>query len=184
MAGSVAEGAAERASSPEGMRHRGWFATILLLGILAASFPVSAISTDPTLILTRVTADAGSSTRLVKLEGVLPAEDLVQLPFPLQILVRHRQGTEYVRYDVSSAVVSGTSSALLDGLDPGDVAALVLEGSPAPGARVVSLGRDRIEVLLPDAFPSGPAEAVLFTIHEGTPILSNAVSFRIEAIAP
>ena len=65
-----------------------------------------------------------------------------------------------------------------------DVAALVLEGSAAPDARVVLLARERIEVLLPDAFPSGSAEAILFTIHEGETILSNPVSFEIEAAAP
>ena len=51
-------------------------------------------------------------------------------------------------------------------------------------ARVVLLGRERIELRLPPSFPSGSAEAVLFTIHEGTPILSNAVSFEIEDPAP
>ena len=174
MAGSVSVG----------IRHRGMFASIMLVAMCVASPPATAISTDPVLILTRVTADAGASRRLVKLEGVLPAEDLIQVPFPLHILVRRAGGSEYVRYDVSNEAVSGSAAALLDGLDPGDVAALLLEGSPAPDARVVMLARDRIEVLLPDSFPSGTAEAVLFTVHEGSPILSNAVSFKVEAVAP
>ncbi len=166
-------------------RWRGGIPALVLLAIFGASVPAGAISTDPILILTRVTADVGASNRIVRLEGVLPAEDLVQLPFPLHVLVRETQlGTGYVRYDLSGGAVSGSSATLIDGLDPGDVAALVLEGSPGPDARVVLLARGRIEVLLPDAFPSGPAEAVLFTIHEGEAILSNPVSFEIEAAAP
>ena len=158
---------------------------LLLLGIVFASVRAGAISTDPTLILTRAIADVGASERIVRLEGVLPAEDLVQLPFPLHVLVRETQlGTDYVRYDLSSGAVSGSSPALLDGLDSGDVAALVLEGSASPDARVVLLARDRIELRLPDAFPWGSAEAILFIIHEGTPILSNPISFEIEAPAP
>ena len=164
---------------------RGRIFALVLLAVFAASVPAGAISTDPVLILTRVTADVGASSRIVRLEGVLPAEDLVQLPFPLHVLIRETQlGTGYVRYDLSNGAVSGSSATLSDGLDPGDAAALVLEGSPAPDARVVLLARGRIEVLLPDAFPSGSAEAVLFTIHEGETILSNPISFEIEAAAP
>jgi hypothetical protein len=168
---------------------RGFFAAIVLLCLLVSlgamlSLPASAISTDPALMLTRVSADAGASIRVVRLDGVLPAEDLVQQPFPLQVLISERGGSEYVRYDLSMGAVVGSSAALIDGLEPAEVPALVSEGSPAPDARVVMLGRERIEVRLPDAFPAGPALAVFFTIHEGTPILSNAVAFEIEAIAP
>ncbi len=176
MVGSVVAGASLA---------RRWGIPAVLLLALTVSFPAGAISTDPVLILTRVTADVGASNRIVRLEGVLPAEDLVQLPFPLHVLIRETQlGTGYVRYDLSGGAVSGSSATLFDGLDPGDVAALVLEGSAAPDARVVLLARERIEVLLPDAFPSGSAEAILFTIHEGEAILSNPVSFEIEAAAP
>ncbi len=176
MVGSVVAGAS--------LARRCGIPAVLLLA-LAVSFPAGAISTDPVLILTRVTADVGAASRIVRLEGVLPAEDLVQLPFPLHVLIRETQlGTGYVRYDLSNGAVSGSSATLLDGLDPSDVAALVLEGSPAPDARVVLLARERIEVLLPGAFPSGSAEAILFTIHEGETILSNPVSFEIEAAAP
>ena len=155
---------------------------ILWCGINA---PAVAISTEPTLLLMRAASAAGTSARVIRLEGILPVEDLVQLAFPIHVLVREtRFGTTYVRYDLSSGAVAGSADALADGLDPEDVAGLVRGGAAAPGARVVLLGRDRIELRLPDSFPSGSAEAILFFLYRGTPILSNSIVFEVEAIAP
>ena len=156
----------------------------LLLGC-AVSAPAVAISTEPTLLLMSAASAEGTSARVVRLEGVLPAEDLVQLAFPIHVLVRETQlGTTYVRYDLSSGAVAGSADALADGLDPEDVAGLVRGGDPASDARVVLLGRDRIELRLPDSFPSGSAEAILFFLYRGTPILSNSIVFEIGEIAP
>jgi len=154
-------------------------AALLMLGSL--SLPAGAISTSPLLVLTRVVADVGVSVRILRLEGALPAEDLIQHPFPLHILVRETQvGTGYVLYDLSSGAVSGRSAALVEGLDPVSVEAILLEEAEASDAAVVSLARDRIEVRLPDSFPSGSAEVVLFALYRGVPIVSNSVLFEIE----
>jgi len=160
----------------------------LALGVLLcclAAAPLSAISTGPTLVLMSAGSASGASSRVVRLEGVLPAEDLVQVAFPLHVLVREtRSGTAYVRYDFSTGAFAGTADVLADGFDPEDVAGLLRGGGAAPDARVVLLDRDRIELRLPDSFPSGPAEAVLFVLYEGAPIMSNGIQFEIEALAP
>ena len=144
-----------------------------------------AISTEPTLLLMRAASAAGTSARVIRLEGILPVEDLVQLAFPIHVLVREtRFGTAYVRYDLSSGAVTGSADALADGFDPEDLVDLVGGGTAAPDARVVLLGRDRIELRLPDSFPSGSAEAILFSLYKGAPIFSNSIGFEIEAIAP
>jgi len=155
-----------------------WLATALLF----AAPDVRAISTDPVLVLTRVVASSGASARVVRLEGTFPSEDLVQFPFAMQILVRETgTGTGYVRYDLSTGVFTGSAPELADGLQFDEAIGFSTQGDPAPDGELVLLARDRIELSLPAAFPDGPAEAVLFTIHEGSPILSNAIAFVIEA---
>ena len=137
-------------------------------------------STDPVLALAGDQAEVGDSARLVRLEGVFPAQDLVQQAFPLQILLRETTtGSGYVRYDLSGAAFTGSAPEIADGLDPAEAAALLNQGSPAPDAEVVLLARDRIEVLLPIAFSSGPAEAQLFVIDADAPILSNPMPFSV-----
>ncbi|MFQ5415412.1 MAG: hypothetical protein ACE5FL_00040 [Myxococcota bacterium] len=138
------------------------------------------VSTDPVLVLSGARAEVGVSARLVRIEGVFPAQDLVQQAFPLQILLRETTtGSGYVRYDLSGAAFIGSAPEIADGLDAAEAVALLGQGAPAPGAEVLLLARDRIEVLLPVSFPSGPAEAQLFVIDATAPILSNPVPFSV-----
>jgi len=152
----------------------------LVIALVSPAAIAPAISTDPVLVLTGVVSTSGTATRVVRLEGTFPSQDLVQFPFALQILVRETTiGTGYVRYDLSQGTFSGSAPELADGLQFGEAIAFSTQGSPAVDGELVLLARDRIEVSLPSDFPDGPAEALLFTIHEGTPILSNAISFVV-----
>ncbi|MBW2315944.1 MAG: hypothetical protein JRH10_17375 [Deltaproteobacteria bacterium] len=117
---------------------------------------------------------------MVQLEGSFPDADLVQLAYPLQIVVRETtSGAGYIRFDLSGAAVIGSAAELADGLDPDEALALLGQGSPEPDAQLVHLGLRRLEVLLPASFPAGGAEAQLFVVDEGEVILSNPIVFEI-----
>lgn len=133
--------------------------------------------TDPTLVLTAAAGATGALHRVVRIDGSFHAQDLVQLSYPLQVLVRI--GTQYVRYDLSAGAVSGTAAELADGLQADEAAGLLGKGAPAPGARILFLGLGRIEVALPASFPAGAGEAQLFVIDEGTVVLSNPLPVAV-----
>jgi hypothetical protein len=166
-----------------------------LAGALAFGFGTAALAwapaptaratpTDPTLALTRALAAAGESHRLVRVEGSFHAEDLIQLAYPLQVLIRETtSGTAYVRYDLSGSAATGVAPELADGLQADEAEGLLAQGGPAPAARVTFLGLGRIDLLLPASFPGGPAEVQLFVIDEGEPVLSNALPLTLE-VAP
>ena len=59
-----------------------------------------------------------------------------------------------------------------------------LRGHMIKDARLLAVGADRLEVLLPPSFPAGEAEAVLFMIYKGETVLSNPLPFSIEEIQP
>lgn len=147
---------------------------LLLASSLALATAAAATPTDPTLALTAASAAAGTASRTVRVEGSFQAEDLVQLAYPIQLLVRETtNGTRYVRYDLSGVAVTGDEPALADGLQAGEATALLQEGNADASARVLFLGLGRLDVKLPTGFPGGPAEAVLFVLDEGEVILSN-----------
>jgi hypothetical protein len=160
-------------------------ASLLLGAGLALAAAAAATPTDPTLALTAAAAAAGAqgtAVRTLRIEGSFQADDLVQLAWPLQLLVRETtSGTSYVRYDLAGGAVTGTSAALADGLQAGEVPTLLQQGTPAPSARVLFLGLGRLDVALPSGFPGGPAEASLFVVDEGQTILSNAIPLAVEA---
>jgi hypothetical protein len=165
---------------------RGRRGAALLLGAsLALAAAAAATPTDPTLALTGATAAAGAAgtaARMLRIEGSFQADDLVQLAYPLQLLVRETTtGTTYVRYDLSSGAVTGSSAALADGLQAGEVNALLGQGTAEPAARVLFLGLGRLDVALPPSFPGGPAEALLFVVDEGETILSNPIPLAVGA---
>ncbi|MBW2290735.1 MAG: hypothetical protein JRG94_00335 [Deltaproteobacteria bacterium] len=157
-----------------------WLSCALTLTVLG---PGWAGPTDPTLVLSNGLAVSGSS-RLVRLHGVFPGDDLVQVAYPLQLLVRSLvDGTSYVRYELATEVLVGTDPALADGLDPADVPGLLAAGVPSPDGAVVFLSSDQIDVLLPASFPVGGAEAQLFVLEPGetVAILSNALQLQVPA---
>lgn len=175
-----------RSSEEANLRTRGvaraahWLVALL---VLVASAPIATgTGTDPTLALRTAVVEVGATTRAVRLTGEFPADDLVQLPYPLQILIHEAGGAQYVRYDLAGAAFNGLADGLADGLDPQDALALLAEGAPSPDARVLFLGTGRIELLLPASFPSGPAVAQMFVLDQGQPILSNPLPFEVNEV--
>ena len=165
-------------------RVRRWSGVLALASCIAAGAtgPARAAITDPDLALTAAHVEVGATVRVVSLEGLFPVEDQVQLPVPLQILVR--SGTQYVRYDAADGVFTGVAPELADGLQAGEVPGLLAQGAPAAQARVLLLVPGRIDVLLPPSFPSGSAEVQLFVLDEDEGILSNALGVEIGEVLP
>jgi hypothetical protein len=155
----------------------------LAIGLLATSALAS--PTDPVLVLDAARSAAGTAGSWVRVDGVLPGDDLVQVAYPLQLVIQE-QGTNprFVRYDLSGGIVEGQSGLLDDGLDPTEAAALLLVGSAAADGAITGLGTGRIEVMLPTGFPSGPAQAQLFVLDDEGAIVSNAIDFTIAGATP
>lgn len=146
--------------------------------------PAWSAATDPTLALTEGLMATGS-TRLVRVRGVFPADDLVQTDYPLQLLVRSlADGTSYVRYDLVAQTLTGSDPALADGLDAVDVPGLLASGVASSDGLVAFIGARQIDVILPASFPPGSIEAQLFVLspNETVAIVSNALT--IEGATP
>jgi len=155
------------------------------IAILSLPSPGQAAQTDPILAIRTVMGQAAPSGRLLRVEGSFPAADLVQLRYPLQILVRDlASGTGYVRFDLAGTVMGGDFAALADGLSTAEIVPLLAAGTPTPDGRVVFLGPGRIDLLLPSSFVATNAEVQIFVIHQGTPLLSNAVSLSLAGATP
>jgi len=154
---------------------------LAVLAALCAVVPIaSGTGTDPALALTGVSVEVGATACVVRLEGDFLEDDLVQLAYPLQILIRETAlGASYVRYDTSLGAFTDVAPELLDGLAPEEALALLGKGSPSPDATIVFLGSGRIELLLPASFPAGGAEVQLFVVDTGQVILSNPLPFSV-----
>lgn len=157
----------------------------MLLLVVAISTHSEAAITAPALALDRAEATRGESGVLVRLEGTFSQADLVQESIPLQILVREMAtGTGFVRFDLPGGAYEGVEPILAGRLDAAGVAAVLEQTTPSPGARLLLLDTDRVDLLLPSEFPSGPAEVTLFLIYRGDTLISNTLSFDIEELAP
>ena len=155
---------------------------LICAGAICLTPAAFATPTDPTLVLTNASTATGALHRVVRADGSFHAQDLVQLAYPLQLLIRETTtGTGYLRFDLPGAAAAGSAAELADGLQADEAEALLASGTFAPGARVLFLGLGRLEVLLPEDFPAGPAEIQLFVIDEGEAILSNALPIELEA---
>jgi hypothetical protein len=153
----------------------------IAVALLALSFPASvrATPTDPFLAL-RNAVVIGGPTQVLRVEGSFHADDLAQVPFALQILVRDlTSGTVYLRIDPFGVAVHGDDAALADGLQTGEVAGLLAGGSPEAWIEIVERSADRIDLVLPSGFPSGPAEIQLFVWNDGDPVLSNTLPVQL-----
>ena len=160
------------------MAHR-FLAIWLLLSLATGASPRSAgaAATSPTLLLSRVTAEAILEKRTLAFEGLFDFENALQVAYPLHLVVF--QGTRFVRYPVVGPAVVGESPLLADGiLALGELSALLGEGGPAPsGVRLVSLTPTGGVVTLPDDLPAGTTTAVLFTVLPEENVLSNPLTF-------
>jgi len=157
----------------------------LALAAGSATPRARATQTDPILEIAAARSTGAPAGTLVQIEAIFPAADLVQRAVPLQVLVRDlASGTHYARFALGGPVVTGDAPSLADGLDPGDVFGLLASGVPLPGARVLGMGADRLELLLPPGFDASAAEIQLFIVYEGDPILSNPAPLAGEGVTP
>jgi hypothetical protein len=141
--------------------------------------------TDPILFLQDARASSGSTRSSVQLTGNFPEAALVQIAYPLQVLI-YDANDFYVRYDLPNGASQGSSVLLQGGgLTPSEAISLSSEaGTPAPDAQVLFVGAGRIEVLLPTSFPIGDAQALLLFVDAGGGVVSNPLSFVIPAHVP
>jgi hypothetical protein len=162
--------------------HPSWWIAITLFIIAPVAWGTG---TDPELALTEVFAESGGGVRMVRLDGVFPADDLVQLPYPLHILIREQAASaRYVRFESTGGVLTGTAPQLADGMSPVEAASLVGVGESSPDGGILFLGLGRLEVQLPASFPSGSAVAQLFAVEGGEAIVSNPFPFVLGGGSP
>lgn len=159
-------------------------ATVLLL--IAAGMPASAGRTDPDLFVTSVMSATVGSTVLIRFEGALLSQDLIQLSYPLQLVVwEPPPSSAYVRFDVTAGAVRGVAPELDDGMSPADALGLMgATTTPVAGAAVTRIAADGIAVTLPAGVVGGPVQGAAFAIDQGQAIVSNAVAFSIAGAAP
>ncbi len=146
-----------------------------IVAVAGATRPASGGSTDPVLVIGQATASGGSPLRLVDLLGAWGFDDVMQIDYPLNVVVS--RGTSFVRYPVGDVAVAGTFAGLADGLAAGEISALEASGAPAGDAQILRLARHEMTLALPDAFAVGDLSIVLYTSlpGEGT-FLSNTTT--------
>jgi hypothetical protein len=163
-----------------------WIAILAIAAVCAPNPHARATQTDPVLEIARATAVAAAGGTLVQLDATFPADDMLQQPVPVQVLVRDLAtgGTDYVRVALGGVAVSGDEPALGDGLDPEDVAGLLASGTPLAGARVLFVAPGRVEFVLPPGVPLADAEVQIFLVYEGDPLLSNPAALALDGVTP
>jgi hypothetical protein len=151
---------------------------LCLLAVLLAVARVDAAGTDPTLALSSADATGNGEAVLVRLQGSLQFDDLLQFSFPAGVVLF--QGTQFVRLPISGAPVQGSAALLAGGLAPTELSALLALGTPAPApSRIVSLTPSAVSIILPPGFAAGAATAVLYTVLEGDAFLSNPITVTL-----
>jgi hypothetical protein len=142
--------------------------------------PAMGAFTEPNLLLRSAVLQSADGVRSLQLDGFFHTEDLVQIPYPLHVLVWNAGGTRFVRYDLGGSVASGDDAALADGFRADEGAAIAAAGAPEPNAELVQVGARQLTLTLPPDFPTGAAQAQLFVAddEEGT-VVSNPVGFWV-----
>jgi hypothetical protein len=141
--------------------------------------------TAPGLALYTADALAGAGGTLVRLRGAVPDAELVQQAIEIHVLVREmRTGSRFVAFSLPFGAFEGVDPNLADGVDADAVFSVLEVMQPSSQARILEVSSSRVEVQLPRSFPPGLAEAVLFLIYEGEPILSNPVYFPVGSYTP
>lgn len=168
-------------------RKRAAIGLVGLVGAAAfvASGPSGAAITAPALELVRAQAVRAPSGIWLRLDGTFPLGDLVQQPLEMEILIRQRNGgPDFVRFVLPSGGFAGATPVLADGFTAEDVDAVAAASLASPTARLLELASGRIEVRLPGSFPPGEAEAHLYLVYRGEPLLSNPFPFVIPDATP
>lgn len=147
------------------------------VALIAAGTPQArAGSTDPVLLIGQATASGGSPSRIVDLLGSWGFDDLMQIDYPLNVVVS--QGSTFVRFPVGGAPVTGSFAGLADGLDATEIATLETQGSPTAAASIARLSLHEMTLTLPATFDAGSVHVVLYVTlpYEGTFLSNTAVA--------
>ncbi len=158
---------------------------LLAAVILLAACPCAhAGLTDPNLAIGRVTATPSGSGSVVDVLGNWEFDALMQVEFPLTLVVS--QGENFVRIPVNGqGADSGSLPALIDGLDPSEIADLEAAALPAAQASLLRVEPHRITVSLPALIGDGQVSVEIYVIvpdHGG--FVSNRVSVEVAGIDP
>jgi len=160
------------------MRARAVLLGALLLAQAAAIAPpgARAAGTDPTMAMDSAAAFAATNgTRAVLASGAFSFDDLVQFSFPAGLIVT--QGSNFARYDLNGEARQGTSAAVADGVAALEIPALLAAGTPAAAPAALQKAQPgSILVTLPSTFSAGAAAAIFYTVVDGSPFVSNAVT--------
>ena len=148
---------------------------VAAIALASGGRPAGAAITSVELSLRSVQAFRGSNALLVRFEGRILGDTLVQVDYPLHLVVFEEAGGRYVRFDVSSGAVTGLAPQLLDGATSAESLALLAEGDPLAGVKLVFAGAGRIDVLLPPDALSGALGAYAFAVYEGEALVSNSL---------
>lgn len=152
----------------------------VLQAVLAVAFAATVWAGGSSPLLTLAGADVFASGGGVAVEarGSFNFEDVVEGVFPAGLVVH--QGTHFARFDQAGAVAQGDAAFLSDGFVATEAPALVGLGSPAPApAALVQLRADRVSVVLPAGFASGPATVSLYAVYEGVGYASNPIAVTL-----
>lgn len=153
-------------------------AVLVLSGLLAPA-PSGAGGSAPALSIASATSVAAANgARTLVVSGSFNFDDLVQFAFPAGVIVT--QGSRFVRYDVSGAIVEGTSSLVADGVADTEVPSLVAaRGAAVAPASIVQLRQQRFMVVLPADFDAGLCSVILYAVLESDPFVSNTVQVNL-----
>jgi len=152
-----------------------------VIAAVLAVLPCAALAGGTSPILTLTGADAAraaSGAETVAVHGSFNFGDLIEGIFPAGLVVW--SGTHFVRFDQAGQALGGDAPFLADGLVATEVPSLLALGTPAAApAALAQLRADRIAVVLPAGFPSGPASVALVAVHEGESFASNTVAVTL-----
>ena len=163
-------------------RHDRYVIAVLLAlsFVLAGGRPSCAGSYDPVLVVGQAITTGATAPTAVSLTGSWSYDDILQVSFPLNIVVS--QGNTFARYPVgSSSAISGTFSGLADGLTAQEISSFEAAGSADPQAMLVRLTTHNVTLALPPIFAAGPLKVMLYVnlTREGI-LMSNVAESTVE----
>ena len=157
----------------------------LLLTLIATDGPrrVHAAGTAPPLSIRHAEATKGATHTWLRLEGTFPSGDLVQQPYPLQIIVREiGSDDDFVWFAPPGATRTGRTG--FTSLGPSWIEALEASAAEDPSSRILHFGPESIEVQLGPGFAASEGEAVFLVVYQGGPVFSNRFRFEVEETTP
>lgn len=157
-----------------------WYGPLLVLLMVVPDAQTG--GTDPMLSIAAAQAQAGATTVTLAVDASFLRGDVVQVGYPVQLLLWEEGAASYLRYALAGGVYSGQDGGLADGLNATEAAGLLSSGTLTAEARVLRMDSDRLELGVPASFPVGPARVQLFVVDGADTILSNPIAVTIPSV--